>query len=168
MGELEQIASVLETFLYTTSDLPAGVVAYVHTYLGLIRQQQERFGIAIESLIKALWIRRSAGQSFELIAVASHRLGVAYSLAENYTNAKAALKQAIEYYARTGLSEDHEFVVLAKNQLFDIKTRSSRASTKKLIKAHSMAERKRDGPLPSRTRYPSSFSEARLSYLTDP
>jgi len=118
---LEDIAEILETAVSTIDDLPSAAVAYIHTYLGLIRQQENRYGGAIDSFVKALWIRRSARQPIELIAVASYRLGVAYALNGDNGNATAALKQAIQFYSKASISMDHEFVVAAQNYLFQLK-----------------------------------------------
>lgn len=123
---LEEIAEVMETLLSTADNLPAGVVAYVHTYLGMIRQQQKRYDGAIDAFVKALWIRRSSSQPLELIAVASHRLGVVYSLNDDVEDAMVALKQAIQYYSKSPISMDHEFVVAAQNILFELKKNDDR------------------------------------------
>lgn len=130
VGGLDQIASVLETFLSSTEDLPAPIVAYVHTYLGLIRERQRRYDEAIDSLVKALWIRKSANESDINIAVASHRLGISYSHAGDYRNASAALRRALQYYARGNLANNHRFVLSAANRLeaFRLQRKSSKSS----------------------------------------
>ncbi len=123
---LEEIVKVMETLINNTPDLPSSVVAYVHTYLGLIRQQQEKFDGAIHAYIKALWIRVASHQPAELIAVASYRLGVAYILDDDIDNAKVSLKQSIQYYSQSStMAMDHEFVLAAKKSLSEIKTQSS-------------------------------------------
>jgi tetratricopeptide (TPR) repeat protein len=119
-ANLEEIADMMETLLSNTN-LPASVVAYVHTYLGMIRQQQKRYDDAIGAFVKALWIRRSCNQPLELIAVASYRLGVAHSLNDDIEDAKVALKQAIQYYSKVPISMDHEFVVAAQKCLWELK-----------------------------------------------
>lgn len=118
---LEDIAEVLETALSTLVELPTAVVAYIHTYLGMIHQQENRYDLAIASFVKALWLRRSAHQPVELIAVASYRLGLAYALNGDVVNAKAALKQAIQFYSKAPMPMDHEFVLAAQNHLFELK-----------------------------------------------
>jgi tetratricopeptide (TPR) repeat protein len=112
--DLDQICTILETFLSSTSVLPAPVVAHVHTYIGLIRQHQERYDCAIDSLLKALWVRTSAQEPADHIAVASHRLGLAYGLASNVGQASSLLQKALQHYQEAHVPRDHGFVLSAK------------------------------------------------------
>ena len=133
--DLEEIAVLIEMLLSTTKGLPGSVVAYVYTCLGMIRKRQKRYENAIDALVKALWIRLSAAQPPELIAVASHRLGAAYALNDDKENAIAALKRAIQYYSSsTSISMDHELVVATQNRLFILKNFGRPSSERVLLK----------------------------------
>ena len=112
----------MEFMLSTKTALPSSVVAYIHTYLGMIRQQQKHYDAAIDAFVKALFIRRSANQPLVLIAVTCYRLGIAYRLNNDIDNAMLHLKQAIQYYSKAEtISMDHQFVVAAQNSLFELK-----------------------------------------------
>lgn len=133
--EWEEIAVVLEMLLSSTKGLPGSVVAYVYTYLGMIRQRQKRFDMAVDAFVKALWIRKSSNQSPELIAVASYRLGAAYCLNNDKENAMAALKQAIQHFSSPSatISMDHDLVLATQNKLFIVKN-YGRASSEKILR----------------------------------
>eukprot|EP00934_Nitzschia_sp_Nitz4_P000733 Nitzschia sp. Nitz4//scaffold45_size130396//122373//123149//NITZ4_003474-RA/size130396-processed-gene-0.203-mRNA-1//1//CDS//3329552473//733//frame0 len=132
VGGLDATANIIEAFLSSTPDLPPNVVAFVHTHMGMIRRRQDRLDDAIESLVKALWIRRSAGQAPELIAVACYQLGVTYRLAGKNTNAVATLRQSIQFYHKAGFSKDHDYIAAAQRQLFQVKTKYQGADVMKI------------------------------------
>jgi tetratricopeptide (TPR) repeat protein len=114
---LEQIASILETFLSSTDALPPAVVAYVHTYLGLIDLQLKQHSSAINHLLKALWIRTSAHEPEDHIAVASHRLALAYGAALEFSKATSLLQRALQQYDEARVPRDHLFVKHARKSL---------------------------------------------------
>jgi tetratricopeptide (TPR) repeat protein len=115
--DLEQIAPILETFLSSTDELPPAVVAYVHTYLGQIDQQLKRHSSAINHFLKALWIRTSAHEPEDHIAVASHRLALAYGEALEFSEATSLLQRAIQHYDEAHVPRDHLFAKHARESL---------------------------------------------------
>lgn len=125
--DLEDVAMILEDFLGSTESLPPSLVAYVHTYIGLLRQYEERYSSAIVSLLKALWIRKSSHEEADQLAVSCHRLGLVYGLASDFDQATNLLQRALDYYHEANISNDHEFVVGARKSLehFEQKKSSS-------------------------------------------
>ena len=116
--DLDQICTILETFVSSPRDeLPPSLVAYVHTYVGLIRQDQRRYTCAVTSFLKALWVRTAAHDPAEQIAVATHRLGVAYGLAGELNQAASLLSKALQHYEDAQVPGDHHFIRLAKKSL---------------------------------------------------
>lgn len=115
--DLEDVAMILEDFLGSTQSLPPTLVAYVHTYIGLVRQYEERYSSAVVSLLKALWIRKSSHEEADQLAVSCHRLGLVYGLAGDLDQATTLLQRALEYYHEAHVSNDHEFVVGARKSL---------------------------------------------------
>jgi tetratricopeptide (TPR) repeat protein len=114
---LEQIAAILETFLSSTDALPPAVVAYVHTYLGLVDLQLKQHSSAINHLLKALWIRTSAHEPEDHIAVAQHRLALAYGAALEFSKATSLLQRAHQHYDEARVPRHHLFVKHARNSL---------------------------------------------------
>lgn len=115
--DLEDVAMILEDFLGSTESIPPSLVAYVHTYIGLVRQYEERYSSAIVSLLKALWIRKSSHEESDRLAVSCHRLGLVYGLAGDFEQAVNLLQRAIEYYQEAKIAEDHHFVLGAKKSI---------------------------------------------------
>ncbi len=115
--DLEDVAMILEDFLGSTESIPPSLVAYVHTYIGLLRQYEERYSSAIVSLLKALWIRKSSHEEADRLAVSCHRLGLVYGLDKNFEQATKLLKRAIEYYHEANIADDHQFVMGAKSSI---------------------------------------------------
>jgi len=123
--DLEDVAMILEDFLGTTESIPPSLVAYVHTYIGLVRQYEERYASAIVSLLKALWIRKSSHEEADRLAVSCHRLGLVYGLAGDFEKAINLLNRAIEYYQEANVSDDHPFVMGASNSITLFEERKS-------------------------------------------
>ena len=128
--DLEDVAMILEDFLGSTNELPPNVVAYVHTYIGLVRQYQERYASAIVSLLKALWILKSSRGAPDRLAVSCYRLGLVYGLAGDFNEATTLLKRAIDYYDEASVAKDHHFVVVAKKALEIFEQKKSLCSQK--------------------------------------
>jgi tetratricopeptide (TPR) repeat protein len=121
--DLDQIAIILETFVSSTKDLPPMVVAYAHTYIGLVRQHQERYPSAIDSLLKTLWVQTSAHEPADRIAVSSHRLGLAYGASSDFVQASSLLKKALQLYEEAHVPRYHQFVLSAKRGLAQFEAR---------------------------------------------
>lgn len=123
--DLEDVAMILEDFLGSTQSLPPCLVAYVHTYIGLVRQYEERYSSAIVSLLKALWIRKSSHEEADQLAMACHRLGLVYGLAGDLDQATNLLQRAVDYYHEANIANDHEFVVGARRALESFEQKKS-------------------------------------------
>jgi len=123
--DLEDVAMILEDFLGSTQSLPPCLVAYVHTYIGLVRQYEERYSSAIVSLLKALWIRKSSHEEADQLAMSCHRLGLVYGLAGDLDQATTLLQRAIDYYHEANIANDHEFVVGARRSLESFEQKKS-------------------------------------------
>lgn len=126
--DLEDVAMILEDFLCSTENIPPNVVAYVHTYIGLVRQYQERYSSAIVSLLKALWIRKASHEEADRLAVSCHRLALVYGLAGDFEQATTLLERAIQYYDMAHISKDHHFVAGAKKSLESFEQRRASLS----------------------------------------
>ena len=125
--DIEDVVMILEDFLGSTQSLPPSLVAYVHTYIGLVRQYEERYSSAIVSLLKALWIRKSSHEEADQLAVSCHRLGLVYGLAGDLDQATTLLQRSLDYYQEANIANEHEFVVGARRSLdhFEQKKSSS-------------------------------------------
>lgn len=139
--DLEDVAMILEDFLGSTEALPPTVVAYVHTYIGLVRQYQERYSSAIVSLLRALWIRKSAHDEPDRLAVSCHRLGLVYGLAGDFEQAKSLLDRAILYYEQAHIAKDHHFVVGAKRSLEHFQQKKAMGSEEFRVESHASSKR---------------------------
>jgi tetratricopeptide (TPR) repeat protein len=115
--DIEDVAMILEDFLGSTPSLPPCLVAYVHTYIGLVRQYEQRYSSAIVSLLKALWIRKSSHEEADQLAVSCHRLGLVHGLAGDFDQATNLLQRALDYYREAHIANEHEFVVGARRSL---------------------------------------------------
>lgn len=114
VDQVDQIATVLETFVSCSTEAPSTLVAHVHTKIGLLQLLQENFNSAINHLLKALWIRNNAQESADRLALASHRLGLAYGMSSNFFQATSLLEKAIQCYDEAHVPASHHLVLSAK------------------------------------------------------
>lgn len=110
----DQIVTVLETFVSSSTEVPSMLVAHIHTNMGLLQLFRENFKTAINHLLKALWIKSNAQESSDRIALASHRLALAYGLSSNFVEATSLLEKAIQCYHEAHLPDNHQLVLSAK------------------------------------------------------
>jgi tetratricopeptide (TPR) repeat protein len=134
--DLEDVAMILEDFLSSTKNMPPDMVAYVHTYIGLVRQYQERYSSAVVSLLKALWIRKASHEEADRLAVSCHRLGLVYGLAGDFEQATTLLERAIQYYDEAHIAKGHHFVTGARKALESFEHKRSTCSNRELIERH--------------------------------
>jgi tetratricopeptide (TPR) repeat protein len=124
LDELNEVITMLSAFLGSAPGLPSNLVAQVHSYVGLIREKQQRHTCAIRSLLKALWIQTStAGTPLLEIAITENRLGLAYGMSGNYPQAISLLEKAIDCYVKMGVKVDHPCMINAQAVLSDFRSR---------------------------------------------
>ena len=70
----------------------------MHTYLGLVYLEQRNHSAAVDTLTKALWYQSKSPTDKLGVALANHRLGVAYGRKRNYELALGLIGRAIEVY----------------------------------------------------------------------
>jgi hypothetical protein len=89
---------------------------------------QESYRCAIDSLIKALWIQTRSTNScpHHQIALNLHRLGVAYELSKDYSEASAVFESAIQFYDKAAVPGDHKFYLSAQESLSRVKQRQDK------------------------------------------
>lgn len=124
LDELNEVITMLSAFLGSAPGLSSNLVAQVHSYVGLIREKQQRHTCAIRSLLKALWLQTStAGTPLLAIAITENRLGLAYGMSGNYPQAISLLEKAIDCYVKTGVKADHPCMINAQAVLSDFRSR---------------------------------------------
>jgi len=114
---LENIFTVLSSFVSAVPTLLPNVVSQIHTIIGLIRQQQREYKCAIEFLQKALWIKNSLRESSTEIGMALHRLAMAYGRSGNLLQAVTLLQKALFKYEQGGWSKTHSHAIMATTMI---------------------------------------------------
>ena len=115
--DLESIISVMNSFVDMTPSLPPTIVGMVHSTIGKIRYHQRENQCAIESLLKALWIKNSSRVQPLEIGMALHLLGMAYFRVGNTAEACSLLHKALTKYELAKLARNHPFVVRATERI---------------------------------------------------
>jgi hypothetical protein len=121
--ELGEIVDTLKEILNTSPRLPAQLVAYIHSTIGLVRQLRGDNKCAIHAFMKALWIATSTHHdpNAEEIGLTVHRLGIAHGRNCDYNEAAILLEKALAIYRCGGMTENHPYLASATRELEELR-----------------------------------------------
>ena len=131
--ELGEIVDMLKEILNTSPRLPAQLVAYIHSTIGLIRQLRGENECAIHSFMKALWIATATHDpNAEEIGLTVHRLGIVHGRNRDYNEAATLLEKALAIYRCGGMTENHPYLASATRELEELRPKLDRGLLKAL------------------------------------
>lgn len=121
--ELGEIVDTLKEILNPPPRLPAQLVAYIRSTIGLVRQLRGDNKCAIHAFMKALWIATSTHHdpNAEEIGLTVHRLGIVHGRNCDYNEAAILLEKALAIYRCGGMTENHPYLASATNELEELR-----------------------------------------------